>query len=107
MHKTLYHITPLLNIDSIEALGLRPDFSEGRNHVLWLCDREKLPWAFAHISLRRKLRVDELMVCVVVLNDMALRNTRWHGVYTCRNMLIVSSYQSAETWLRRIEQRDL
>lgn len=103
----LFHVTPLLNIDSIEALGLRPDFSEGRAHVIWLLERERLAWGLAHVSLRRHLRVQDLMICTCELHEEELRKTRWRGVYVTKSVLLPAAYQSSETWLKRIESSDL
>lgn len=103
----LLHVTPILNIDSIEALGLRPDYAEGRRHVIWMCDRERLPWALAHISIRRALPVRDLMVCTLALHEEELIKTRWKGVYVSKSVLLPETYQSSETWLKRVESGGL
>lgn len=104
MTTKLFHVTPILNLDSIDALGLSPDFSQGRRRVIWVCERGRLTWSLAHISLKRSCPVRDLMVCTLRADDRALKRTRWQGVYVSSYVLLVDSYQSSETWLLRIER---
>ncbi len=100
----LYHVTPILNIDGIELKGLLPSMSQGRAHVVWMCSDKHLPWALSHIAVRRKLPVTDLMVCTCRMHEEELIRTRWTGVYQTRSIVLPTSYQSAETWLLRIER---
>lgn len=100
----LYHITPIINIDSIESRGLLPSMSQGRQNVIWVCEVDRLPWAMAHVAMKRRCLVSDLMVCKCALYEEELIRTRWRGVYQTRSVVLPISYQSTETWLTRVER---
>lgn len=100
----IYHVTPILNIDSIELKGLRPEMSQGRANVVWMCQYKALTWAIAHVALRRKCKPSDLMVCSCIMYEEEMIRTRWSGIWQTRSIVVPVAYQSVETWMARIER---
>ena len=50
----LYHATPKRNLDRIQATGLDPNRSTGKEAVVWLHTQSRREWAILHVLQRHK-----------------------------------------------------
>src|SRR5260370_384458 len=82
MTKTLYHVTPRINLESIDTFGLLVDYAKGKTRGIWLCDADRLPWAVHHISQHHGRSVDDMSILHVNANLLTLRTVR-KGVFVC------------------------
>lgn len=98
--RKLFHVSPQANLSSILEHGVLPSYSQGKRAVSWFVDRNRLPWAIAHVSDRREISVHGLMVYTVLADAPYFRRTRLFGVYTASQPLFVWSYDSAITMLQ-------
>jgi hypothetical protein len=80
MTKTLYHVTPRLNVGTIYDHGILVSCHRGRTVGVWMCDGDRLPWAVAHIARHNGCRQCDLSILHVNVNGMALHSVR-KGIY--------------------------
>lgn len=65
-YKSLWHVTPAYNYDSIAIYGIEPMRSTGSFNRIWLCQWKGIVGALAHVSARHSVSVDRL-ICIKVL----------------------------------------
>ena len=77
----LYHATPKKNLASIQATGLDPNRSLGKETLVWLHTRSRTEWAILHTTQRQKCEVSEVSIIEVEVPRSRLRR-RWRGLWT-------------------------
>jgi len=87
--RTLYHVTPSANLDSIQVGGLDPLRSRGKTKATWLVTESRIPWALSHTSYRHGCSVGALSVCTVVTDQSKLMRTRLRGVWASKHSLLI------------------
>jgi hypothetical protein len=100
---TLYHVSPKHNRASIVEFGIQPTRSQGKKKIVWLVEDHYLAWAFCHISLKRKLPVSDLIVCLCEVDSAILVNTKWPYVKTSSFVVQPFGIMSAQDLMHRIE----
>ena len=56
----LYHATLKANLDSINAKGIDPEFSQGKESVIWLHTAGRREWAILHTQKRHNCALDDI-----------------------------------------------
>lgn len=97
--KRLYHVTLSANVESIGVSGINPALSAGKQALSWLVDGTKLHWSMAHVSARHKTSVDQLTVCITIVDESEIRRTCKPGVFTCSKVLSVVNFVSADKFI--------
>ena len=82
----LYHATPKKNLSSIQATGLDPNRSLGKETLVWLHTRSRTEWAILHTTARQKCDVSEVVIIEVDVPRSRLRR-RWRGLWTTSETL--------------------
>ena len=77
----LYHATLKGNLESIQAIGLDPNRSKGKEALIWLHTQSRRDWAILHIINRHKCEVSDVIVIEVEIPRLKLRR-RWRGIWT-------------------------
>lgn len=93
--RTLYHVSPHFNTQSILSEGVSPAWSRGKLHVSWWITEEQLMWALAHISSRYAISVNVLAIFTASIDEALLLRTRWKGVYQCKAPVSVTQASAA------------
>ena len=96
----LYHATPKANLESLREHGnLNPEFSQGKEKVVWLHTASKRHWAILHIQRRHKLPLSEVLVLRVDVPRSKLKR-RWRGLWTTAERItqwcVIPAEQMAE-----------
>lgn len=65
---TLYHVTTMDRIDSIEEFGLDPKFAQGKTKASWFVEASRLDWAIMHVSARHRCATDYLVIFCLDMN---------------------------------------
>lgn len=61
--RTLYHVTHADNLKGIlQGTGIDPEFSKGRTARCYYVDRERIPWAIAHVCNRHKCFPEHVVI---------------------------------------------
>ena len=87
----LYHATPKKNLSSIQATGLDPNRSKGKESLVWLHTQSRTEWAILHTTERQKCDVSEVVIIEVDVPRTKLRR-RWRGLWTTPETL--TNFQS-------------
>jgi len=82
--RTLYHITLARNANSILEFGVNLEWSRGLVPVSYWVDEDRVPWALAHVSQRKRVPVNELVIAVCSHDEAELIRTRLSGVFIRR-----------------------
>jgi hypothetical protein len=82
-YTTLYHVTTRYRADLIAAKGIDPTRSKGKRKVSWFVGLPKLAWAIAHVSLRHKTPIENIVVIAVHVRIDDMKKTAWRDVLTC------------------------
>lgn len=77
----LYHATLKSNLSSIRKHGLNPDFSTGKEKVIWYHTKSRTHWAIAHVQKRQKVNLSEVVIISVKIPRSKLTR-RWRGLWT-------------------------
>lgn len=77
----LYHATLKSNLDSIQKHGLNPEFSKGKEAVIWLHTASRTHWAIAHVQKRHKVKLSEVVIIAVDIPRSRLTR-RWRGLWS-------------------------
>jgi len=81
-HSTLYHVSPVANHKSIQALGVESIYAKGAKKASWWVDDTRLHWALAHCSARLGVSVNELEVWAADRSQFPrLMRFRYPGMY--------------------------
>lgn len=101
---TLWHITPIMNVDSILWSGIDPRYSTGKHEKSWYVRWWGIAWALAHISMKKHIPIWQL-VCfrVKVPKECVTHFNR--NVYTTKYVTKSSFYMSAERALSQWEKQ--
>lgn len=78
----LYHASPLSRVQSIDAHGLLVAKAEHATKAIWLCTKQYLDWAIAHVAQHRNVPESQLAVFVVEVPRRWLRRKR-RGIWLC------------------------
>lgn len=78
---TLWHLTPVVNRESIEAFGVMPSLSEGRRQWSYWVEEDRIYWAIAHVCARRSLTPSALCICLATIEAKYIIRTCFRGVY--------------------------
>lgn len=73
----LYHISPSINDERIDAEGLDPSQSKTRALRVYAVEYDLLPWALAHVSARHGVPVSLLSMWSVPFDQSIWK--RWRG----------------------------
>jgi hypothetical protein len=98
----LYHVTTRYRADLIAARGIDPARSKGKRKVSWFVDHSKVDWTIAHVSLRHKCPVENIVVIPVTVGVRLFKNSQFRDVYTCGEIVYTRPnwYMSARRWLK-------
>lgn len=61
----LYHITERRLLGPIKRTGLRPDKARGILRAVWFVEGRLIPWAVDHVTSRRSVNVDDIVILQV------------------------------------------
>lgn len=81
--RTLYHVTPLTNVDRIRSRGLLTKFSRGRYKCVWLVDHAGLRRIVYHLAEQKRLCPRDFGVYRVTVPRAFLSRTGIPGRYRC------------------------
>ena len=76
----LFHATPKANLESIQATGLDPDRSKGKEALVWLHTQSRREWAILHTATKHKCDISEVSILEVNIPRSKLRR-RWRGLW--------------------------
>ena len=94
----LYHATLKSNLESIRQHGINPDFSQGKQKVIWLHTASRTHWAILHILKRHNSSIDEIIIIQVEIPRKRLRRRR-RGLWTTTETLTEwEEITEAEHW---------
>lgn len=94
----LYHATPKRNLDSIKRNGINPDFSKGKEKVIWYHTKAKRHWAILHTQKRHKVHIDDIAIITVQITRSKLKRRRrrlWTTTETIHPTLITDAAEFA------------
>ena len=77
----LYHATLKSNLDSIRRHGLNPEYSRGKEKVVWLHTQSRRAWAIVHIHARQNVNLADIIIIEVNVPYTKLRRRR-RGLWT-------------------------
>jgi len=60
--RTLYHVSPPDNYNSILERGVDPAFSQSHPERVYFCERRALFWAIQHIARKHKVEPENLII---------------------------------------------
>ena len=96
--RTLYHVTPEKNVDSIDVNGLSPLFAKVATKRIYLVDYERIPWALIHVSSRDDIPLEKLVVYKCHVHKARLRREPTIGLYSVRSVVVTASYDTFYGW---------
>lgn len=72
LYAVVYHVTTRYRADLIAAKGIDPERSKGKRKCSWYVSFPMLAWAIAHVSLRHKCPLENIIVirCTIPLADL-------------------------------------
>ena len=82
----LYHATLKSNLDSIREHGLNPDFSQGKESVIWYHTKSRSHWAILHTQKRHQCALDDIALITVQIPRGWIRRSR-HGLWTSNQII--------------------
>ena len=82
----LYHATLKANLDSINAKGIDPEFSQGKERVIWYHTASRREWAILHTQTRHNCTLDDIIVITVQIPRGQIRRRR-HGLWTSNQII--------------------
>ena len=82
----LYHATLKSNLDSINAKGIDPEFSQGKESVIWLHTAGRREWAILHTQKRHNCALDDIIVITVKIPRGWIRRRRT-GLWTSNQII--------------------
>ena len=77
----LYHATPKANLDSIRKHGINPDYSQGKEKVIWYHTKSRRHWSILHVSKRHRIPLDDIAIITVQIPRGRLQRRRF-GLWT-------------------------
>ena len=77
----LYHATRKANLESIQATGLDPNRSKGKESLVWLHTRSRTEWAILHTARKHQVSFEEVAIIAVDIPRSKLRR-RWRGLWS-------------------------
>lgn len=91
----LYHVTPTVNIDSIDAEGINPLYAKGKMSASWYVRQSEITWAICHVSLRHNIPVNEITVCATLIDWSDMKRTARMGRYYTAKVYHPESFSPA------------
>ena len=82
----LYHATLKANLDSIREKGINPEFSQGKERVIWLHTASRIHWAIAHTQKRHGGTLADIIIIEVSIPRSRIKR-RWRGLWTTTETL--------------------
>ena len=82
----LYHATLKANLDSIQAKGIDPEFSKGKESVIWYHTKSKRHWAILHTMRRHGCTLDDIVIITVQIPRGWIRRRR-KGLWTSNQII--------------------
>jgi len=106
-YNTLYHVTTRYRADLIAARGIDPARSKGKRQVSWYVGWQMLAWAIAHVSLRHKTPIENIVVIAVHVRIDDMKKTAWRNVLTCDQVVHPDprNFSSARKSLAQLRDR--
>ena len=89
----LYHATLKSNLDSIRENGINPEFSKGKDKVIWLHTASRTHWAIAHVQKRHKVNLSEVVIITVNVPRSKLKR-RWRGLWSTTETINATAFVS-------------
>jgi len=77
----LYHATLKRNLDSILQIGLNPQYSTGKEQVIYLHTKSRIHWAILHTATRHSASISDILIIEVNVPRGHLRRRR-RGLWT-------------------------
>jgi hypothetical protein len=109
-YRTLWHITPSANVDSILIGGIDPAYDIRGKGEIWLVQWKSIAWALAHVSMRKGLPVSQLAcLSVHIRGDRCIHFNRgvWKTRYPCYSIgvyqpeRVMASWESQRMFMRK------
>ena len=82
----LFHATLKSNLDSIRENGLNPDFSKGKESVIWYHTASRREWAILHTQKRHQCDLDNIAILTVQIPRSKLKRRRF-GLWTSNQII--------------------
>ena len=74
------------NLDSIRKHGINPEFSQGKEAVIWLHTASRKHWAITHVQKKYKVTLDDVVIIEVNVPRGKLKKRK---SYLCKLTQIV------------------
>jgi hypothetical protein len=101
----MFHLTTYEAAKAIIDTGfIDPEFSQGRQKVMWYVSSRMITWAIPHVCQRHECGVDQVVVFTVKTPQTEMRRSSRRGVYVCGIKLPIVEMQSATMVLQREER---
>jgi hypothetical protein len=78
----LWHVTPAVNKEPIEHMGLLIKCYQGKRPAVWLCNSKKLFWAWLHVARHHETAAEDMIAFPIELPRGWLQCWR-HGIWLC------------------------
>lgn len=101
---TLWHISPMMNVESILWSGIDPRHSTGKFERCWYVRWHGLVWALAHISMKKHIPIWQLVCFRVKVDEECVTHFN-RNVFTSKCVIKTSFYLSAERALSQWEKQ--
>jgi len=101
---TLWHISPMMNVDSILWSGIDPRYSTGKLERCWYVKWWGIAWALAHISMKKRIPIWQLACFRVRVPQESVTHFN-RNVFTTKHVVKTSFYMSAERALSQWEKQ--
>ena len=82
----LFHATRKANLDSIQSKGINPEFSQGKERVIWYHTKSKRHWAILHTMKRHQCELDDIVIITVEIPRGWIRRRR-KGLWTSNQII--------------------
>jgi len=102
--KTLWHITPAMNIESIQAIGIHPRFDKKEKGEVWLVEWHGIAWAILHVSFKKRIPPWQLCAIKVNVAGLTLRHFN-RRTWVVKVALAPKQIMSAERALSQWEKQ--
>lgn len=102
--KTLWHVTHVMNVESIVAKGIDPEYSSSELKRVWLVRWHGIAWALAHIAMKKRIPIWELVVFRVQLDPHEITHFN-RNVFTSKKVIKARWFMSAERAMSQWEKQ--
>jgi hypothetical protein len=102
--KTLWHVTPAVNVPSIQYEGIDPRCDEKGKGEVWLVGWQGIEWAIAHVSFKKRVPPWQLACIRVKVAKVKLRHFN-RNVWVAKVVIKADEIMSAERVISQYEKQ--